>query len=422
MNMRKYGKFHGATAVLLASSMTLAALFTGCGSSKEKTPTVPITVWCDAANVDLMREKLEEFKDLYSDEAEFEFTVSVEGEDTCKDIVLSNPEGAADIYMFADDQLRELCQNDAILEITEHADEIKAAVGGEDSGAALAASYDGKLYACPVTAGNGYFLYYNKAYFSDEDVKTLDSILEIAEKNNKKFSMDYSSGWYTYSFFKGAGLELDCLEDGVTNECNWNATDTEYTGVDVAEAMLAIASSDAFYDCADDAFVKGIEDGTIIAGVNGAWNASKIEAAWGDDYAATMLPTFTLKEDQVQMCSFTGYKLMGINANTMYPKYCMEIVNFLNSDEIQLQRFKLTGECPANTTAASNAEVQESPAVAALALQSKYGYVQSVADSFWEPASKLGVILASGNLDGRDLQQLLDETVQGITAAAEQAQ
>ena len=36
------------------------------------------------------------------------------------------------------------------------------------------------MYAYPLTADNGYFLYYNKAYFSEEDVQSLDRILELA--------------------------------------------------------------------------------------------------------------------------------------------------------------------------------------------------------------------------------------------------
>ena len=33
-----------------------------------------------------------------------------------------------------------------------------------------------------MTADNGYFLYYNKKYLSDSDVKTLDGILKSSEK------------------------------------------------------------------------------------------------------------------------------------------------------------------------------------------------------------------------------------------------
>ena len=49
-----------------------------------------------------------------------------------------------------------------------------------------------KLYAYPMTASNGYFLYYNKEYFTEEDVKSFDRMLEIAEENDKKLLEDFS--------------------------------------------------------------------------------------------------------------------------------------------------------------------------------------------------------------------------------------
>ena len=49
--------------------------------------------------------------------------------------------------------------------------------------------------------------------------------------------MDFKSGWYLYSFFKGAGLNVEISEDGLTNICDWNTTEGKYKGIDVAEAM-----------------------------------------------------------------------------------------------------------------------------------------------------------------------------------------
>ena len=43
-----------------------------------------------------------------------------------------------------------------------------------------AASINDQLYAYPLTADNGYFLYYNKAYFTDEYVQSLDRMLKTA--------------------------------------------------------------------------------------------------------------------------------------------------------------------------------------------------------------------------------------------------
>lgn len=391
--------------------MVVSVIF-GCGQKKQK--EIQISLWTDERNEKMLQKELAAFQKKYKDQVKFKFSISMEGEDTCKGTVLSNPKGAADIYTFADDQLDELVNAKALLEITENVDEVLEAVGGKDSGAAKAVLRDGRMYAYPETAGNGYFMYYNSDYFEEEDITSLDRVLEVCRENNKKFTMDLSSGWYLYSFFKAAGLELTCNEEKNTNICNWNATDTEYTGVDVAKAILRIVSDDAFVSMGDDAFVEAVRSGEVIAGVNGAWNAEKISKAWKEGYAAAKLPTYTLCGEQKQMCSFMGYKMVGVNAYTKHPDWCMKLAEFLTNKENQLNRFETTGECPSNEEAAKTKKIQASPAVAALGEQAPYGDIQSVAEPFWSAASKLGVSLSAGNLDQRDLQELLDETQKEI--------
>lgn len=99
-------------------------------------------------------------------------------------------------------------------------------------------------------------LYYNKKYLSDSDVKTLDGILKVAEKNHKKFMMDWSSGWYLYSFFGNTGLDFGVNDDNVTNHCDWNSTEGDIKGVDIAQAMLDISSSSGFENAVNEDFIK----------------------------------------------------------------------------------------------------------------------------------------------------------------------
>ncbi len=96
-----------------------------------------------------------------------------------------------------------------------------------------AASINDTLYAYPLTANNGYFMFYDKSYFSHKDIKTLDSLLDVAAQKNKKVVMDLSSGWYLYSFFGNTGLTLSINDDEITNPCNRNATDTPIKGTAV---------------------------------------------------------------------------------------------------------------------------------------------------------------------------------------------
>lgn len=407
--------------IMVVLMTALLSCFAGCGGvTSEQLPTVSLSIWwSDEGDRELLNEKIDEFKEKYSDKAVFEITVSKESILTIRETVLAMPQKAADIYMFADDQFDILRGAGALLEITENTSEIISANGGEESGACRAAMHDGKLYGYPLTAGNGYFLYYNSKYFSEDDIKSLDRIIEVSEQNGKKMSIDYSSGWYIYSFFKGAGLELGLNEDGTANHCNWNTTDGKYSGVDVAEAMLSIAKRKGFISCDDSGFVNGVKDGSIIAGINGAWNSKLVNDVWGENFAAAKLPCYTLAGDSVQMCSFSGYKLLGVNAYSDNSDWAMKLAQHLSSEDTQLKRFEIIGECPSNQNAVSSPAVQASPVCVALFEQSQFADSQRIANTYWNPMYIFGITIAGGNPDNKDLQLLLDIMVDGITAIPE---
>ncbi len=408
-----------ATVMKSAAVCVLLLAMTSCShnSASEQLPEVKLSVWRSSEDAELINQIIEEFKAEHAEEAAFFITVSDESVDTCRDTVLSNPRAAADVYTFADDQFDDLWRGGALLEITENTEAIIQANGGENNGACRAAMRDDKLYAYPMTAGNGYFLYYNSAYFTEDDIKSFDRILEISAENGKKFAMDFSSGWYIYSFFKGAGLELEINEDRLSNRCTWNSDNGKYKGTDVAEAMLSIAAHNGFLNCDNTGFLDGVADGSIIAGINGAWNASAVEEKWGENYAAAKLPCYTIAGDSVQMCSFSGYKLVGVNPYSSNSEWAMRLAEKITDEQSQMKRFNMMGECPSNINAAQSDAVQSSPAIAALFEQSEFAYTQSVADTFWNPSYIFGVTIAGGNPDDKPLQYLLDTMVREITAA-----
>ncbi len=386
---------------------------------KNVLPVVSLSVWGDERSKDIFLDAAENFKSAHSEEVNLQINISEENESYCKNTVLSNPEKAADVYVFIDDQFSELYKGGALKEITENKDTIISENGGETSGAIQASSIAGKLYAYPLASGNGYFLYYNSAYFNEKDVTDLDTILNIAEKNNKKFSMDFTSGWYIYSFFKGAGLDVSANADGLTNKCNWNSTVTRYKGVDVANAMLKIATHKGFINQTDEMLVEGIKDGSVIAAVNGAWNSKEIETAFGKNFAATKLPEYTINGDKVQMCSFSGYKLVGVNPHSKNIEWASKFAEYLTNRDVQMRRYKKIGECPSNINVIGSAKVELSPVVKALTEQSKYAYKQDIAKSYWNAACTFGISIAEGNTDKKDLQSLLDKLVTEIEVKQE---
>lgn len=389
----------------------LLPLLTSCAVAEE----VSLRVWVgDNADVAWLNQVVENFKADYPDKT-YHIEIGVQTEADCAKVVLTDPTAAADVFTFADDQFNSLYNAGALQRILLSPETV---ITGNTAGSVAAATgADGQLYAYPATADNGYFMFYNRAYFTDEDVQTLDGMLDKAAAAGKRVGFPMSNAWYLYAFFKGAGLEMTLSEDGVTNICNWNATDAPIPGVKVVETLLAVTAHPGFVEADSDPFVAGVKDGSIVAGVSGTWNANVAAEVWGDDYAAAKLPTYTVDGQQVQMASFAGYKLVGVNAYSQNVGDAMDFAAFMTNEQSQTLRFQLRGQGPSNMNAAASEAVQANPAIAALAEQSAFAHVQRVGQSYWDAAASLGKILVNGNPDGIDHQTLLDNCVAGITAA-----
>ena len=264
-------------------------------------------MWAEEAQHPTVQKMRDSVIEGYKGQAGFEITGEAQPDSTTRDVLLGDVQNAADVFSFPDDQLSAMVAGGALAPVP-NAQEISDRMVAES---VSAASINGTLYAYPMTADNGYFLYYNKEYFSEEDVKTLDSILKICEENGKKLSMELNSGWYMYSFFGNTGLSMHINDDGITNECNWNTTEGAIRGIDVAEAIVDVISSPGFIAQSDTEWVAQAESGDVIAAVSGVWKAVAVRNVWGDDYGACKLPTYTCKGEQIQMASFTGYKMIG---------------------------------------------------------------------------------------------------------------
>ena len=348
--------------------------------------TVDIQLWCSEleAYQNVMKELTDKFKEQYSD-VDFNITIGAVSEQEAKDKVLEDIDAAADVFVFADDQVNDLVNAGALQEVAATYTYDPAETNSEATVAA--ATKDGKLYAYPLTASNGYFLYYDSNIFSEEDVASWEALEAKAEEAGTKVGMNIADGWYVYGFFAGAGCTLSMNEDN-SNECDWN----NETGLAVAESIENIASSPAFVNVADQDAITMLTDGTLGAYVSGTWNATSFQDQYGDGYAACKLPTFDVNGTATQMGSYAGYKFVGVNSHAKNVGWSM-----------------LLAEGPANLAAASQID---SPALAALAAQSAYADQQLVGSNYWDPAKALGQNLVDG---AADLQKVLDDAVAGIT-------
>ena len=373
---------------------------------------IQLTVSAEEDNFKMLEGMIESFKKQYP-EQEFEISLTVQSDAALRDAALGDVHATADVFHFPDDQLNSLVAG-GILEAIPNANEVKKA---NTEGSVEAASINGTLYAYPMTADNGYFLYYNKEYFTENDLKTLDGILDAAAKAGKKLTMELNSGWYMYSFFGNVGLDFGINDDGVTNHCNWNTTEGKFTGVDVAKSIMDIVAHPGFMAASDSTFIENAKAGTVVAAISGVWNAVAVKETWGADYGAVKLPTFTCNGQQVQMSSFTGFKMVGVNSYSKYVDWAHKLANWITNEQNQTVRFVERNQGPSNINAAASDEVMKVPAILAVIDQSQYGVLQRVGNNYWGACTKFADTLIAGNPDNKPLQELLDALVAEITAS-----
>ncbi len=384
----------------------------GNAATEEESGAIELTVWAEVGNFEMLNKMIDSFKAHYPDE-EFEIKLVSQGDADVRNVMLGDVHNGADVFHFPDDQLNSLIAG-GVLSAVPNASEVSSANIKESVDAA---SLNGTLYAYPMTADNGYFLYYDKNYFTEEDVKTMDGILAVAEKAGKKFAMELNSGWYMYSFFGNTGLQFGLNEDGVTNYCNWNTTEGDVTGIDIGNALVDIVSSPAFTMGSDAVFTTGIQDGSIIAGISGTWNATAVKEAWGDNYGAVKLPTYTCGDKQIQMASFTGYKMIGVNSYCENLEWAHKFADWITNEENQTLRFVEKNNGPSNIKASASDEVAKVPAIAAVIEQSKYGVLQRVGNAYWDACTSFINTLVEKKPTGAQLQELMDSLVDGVTAS-----
>jgi len=398
--------------ILIVTMMMM--LLSSCGQNQPQEREVSLTLWGPEAAQDLLRQMADDFCQKHKDQAKIQISVGVEEENRLRDDIVDNKEVAADVFAFPFDQLGDLKKAEVLSPVSQDLEMVIEENGGKEGQSVQAASLDGKLYAYPMTASNGYFLYYNKKYLSPEDVESLDQILAVCEKNKKQFCMDWTSGWYIYSFFGGAGCSVSKNEDGVTNTCDFNKTEGEYRGTDVLKAMIKIKKSKAFISLDDQKYIEGMKKGQIIAGVSGTWNAKAVEEAYGKDYAACKLPTYSLAGDQVQMKSFSSFKLVGVNATSKEGEWAQKLARFITNEENQKLRFEALGEGPSNVNVSQLDVVKKSVAISALNEQRPFSVLDNIGSSYWLPSTVLGTSILSDGIKGRRLQSVLNRFVKQV--------
>lgn len=402
-------------STLLVAALT-ASLFAGCtgGNTTTKAPTGDengttagneettaakverptlddygsgeIKIWVADAVVDLTKEYAEKF--LAENEAYSGYTVVVEpvGENDAAGNMLTDVEGGADIYGFAQDQLARLVAAGALYGIADTYYE-QFVKENNDGGAVLAATAGDEMYAFPVTSDNGYFMFYDKSVITD--TSSLENVVKQCEDANKNIYFEITNGWYQTAFFFGVGCDVSYEVDaeGTISACNIDYNSDK--GLVALKEILELAASPSFQNGSS---VDNALEAAVV--VSGTWQTESAQNLFGDNYAAAKLPEFTGSDgEKYQLSGFGGNKLIGVKPQNEQGKalVCLNLAEYLTSAEVQLARFEAVGWGPSNLEAQQDEDVQKNEALAALAAQLAFAKPQGqYPQKYWDTATSLG--------------------------------
>ena len=363
-----------------------------------------ITLWVAEEVVDFTKEQCDKF---FADNADYAaFSVSIEpvGEGDAAGNMITDVEGGADIFGFAQDQLARLVSAGAVMPVMgEYADFVSTA---NDAGAVGAATVGGQIYAFPLTSDNGYFLYYDKSVVTDPS--TLEGIVADCEAAGKNVYMEINSAWYQTAFFFGAGCELTYETDDEGNFTKCNSSYATENGVKALRAMAKLAESKAFQNG------SSVSNATNVGAiVDGTWDSSAAKDLFGDNYACAKLPTF----DGIQMSGFGGFKLFGVKPqeDAAKLKVCQDLAKYLSGEEVQLARYNAVGWGPSNLNAQQNDAIKADPALSALAEQLAFCIPQGqYPGDYWTLGTALGDDVINGTVKSTDSDDALMEVLKNF--------
>ena len=278
--------------------------------------------------------------------------------------VSTDPSAAADVYMFASDQLGVLMDAKAIGQLgTDAEKQVKEQNG--DLEVDSVTGTDGKLYGVPYT-DNTWFMYYNKSKITEDEAKDFDTILSKA-----KVAFSLQNSWYINGFYDGLSLFGEKGNDADAGMV------FPKDGADITSYLVDVVANPNFSNDDGASGLAAIKDGSADVLFSGTWSAKDVKEALGDNYAAT--------------------KAAAYNPNAKNPKAAAQFAAYLGSTEAQKLHYEMRAIPPTDkslsdlTTDDIAAKAQSDTMANTALLQSGL----SGMNDWWTPAETFGKALVN---------------------------
>ena len=372
------------------------------GSTEPK--EIKLTVWAPQEDqVDensWLQTQLKKFEAAHPEyKITWELGVCSEADASTK--VTTDVSAAADVFMYANDQLGTLIEAEALAKLGgSYLEQVKT--DNSQTFVDTVTYTDGGVYGFPYTA-NTWFMYYNTDIYTEEDVKSLETMVE---KGTVAFPI--TNSWYVWSFYSAAGGTL-FGPNGVDAAAGIKLGDK---ATDVTKYLVNLCANSNFINDADSVGLDGLKDGSVAAIFSGTWDSAKVLDALTEKdedgnvvrthMGAAQLPTVTINGETLQLNAFAGSKAIGVNKQSKNMVAAMQLAAFLSTEDAQLAHYEMRGVIPAAAKLASNEKVAADAVASAQAnTMNNTACVQpTISDMsrFWTPAANMGTAIYNGEV------------------------
>lgn len=330
--------------------------------------------------------------------------------------MLTDIDAGADIFCFAQDQFARGVQGGALAKLGKAA---AATVQESNSAGSVAAVTAGnELYAYPLTADNGYFMYYDKTVIQESSVGSLEAIIADCVAADRNFSFELENAWYTASFFFGTGCHSNWKTNDNGDFISIDDTFNSAEGFVAAKNMKKLVSSPVYVNSSATAdFAAAIPSAVVVSGI---WNYENAKENLGDNLGIAELPSFTddASGKSYHIGSYSGYKLMGVKPQSDPKRLAVlhQLTQYLTNAKCQEQRFDSFSWGPSNKETCELEKVKANEALQALSKQDAYATPQGQIHGGWWDLAKVIATDVKNATDDAGIQAALDKYTEGLNA------
>ena len=411
-----------ALALFMATAMV--ATLAGCGnnantntdntssgstasSQAEVTPKdVALTVWAPSEDQseesgNWLTTMCNQFNELHP-EWNITFTYGVCAEGDAKATVTQDVEAAADVYMFANDNLTDLIASKGIAKLG--GSTLEYVQNNMSQSLIDSVTVDGSVYGVPFTT-NTWFMYYNKSVLTEEDVKSLETML-----SKGKVAFPLSNSWYISAFYAANGCTL--FGDGTDEAAGIDFSGDKATAV--TNYLVDLVANPNFVNDGAGEGLAGLADGSVVAMFSGSWDYKNVvEAIGAENVGAAQLPTINIDGEDKSLKAFFGSKAIGVNPNCDNMEVAVALAAYLGGEEAQKAHYEMRNILPTNTAVlADPAIASDVVAIASDACIANTSIMQpycAAMGNYWSPAENFGKALVAKEVTHDNAKEMTEK-------------